>query len=550
MIGVNIGKFRWHSIFSELNAPVDFINEYFPMLKKSRMSKVVDKIKNYICKKNLTRENVVTLIENAIRRGFGSLLFDKIPSKEELKIDYLLNNKELIAKCLYIAAYVLPCKGYQDIDHKEIVGKEDILWIGREEKITIRGYMTCLMDNDCYLIEDRQSHFMYQIRDDKNIHSQVSAKEKYRFHTININQQAIVRFQHILANIAEGDHTEFLNEIKELFIGMDITPSGQKLTDLSNETAAYKTAKPSRDLNTGVNSKTFQTGYDLDKVKEDIKNSRINIMDVKDDLWKHIIENNECELFELMLKELYQNLKHTPLKLMDKISLVTKPCHSKPEFLKSVLVKKQRELGFQGLSNKIDPSTLVVDVYVSLLCNDNEVDKFRKIEVCQWRLEKGGYIPLNLAKSMFEYITWDNWEKFFEKVYPRESVDELLIPFYRASDEKIYLICKEQICEWRLKRKESINRELARAMNRYIKASSQNRFKEKVFKWGLDKCKNIGLAAAKKVYKYVEHSDWEKFLSKIDPKKIQNSADMPFEDIDDNLKKVVAEWWNNLKKTV
>ena len=505
IIGSDPERSKWHSIYSELNASIDLVNEFFPMLSEDRMSNMVNKITEYIEDKTLNKENTTILLEKIICRGFGSLLFDKIPEGKNLKIDKLLNDKKLIAKCLYISAYVLPDNRYMDPDGSLGERKEDILWIEQEEKITMQGHRFFITIDGTYGIEDRQSELLFNIRNDENIHAQVQSKEKYCFHTADVNERAFSRFQSILSDMVSGDHTVFFDNIKPSFNEMDLTPSGNRLNGLNEKVAAYKTQTPSCFKTQPVHiidARTSLEDYTFEQIETGIKNLEIDAMDVPEDFWRKVI--NKDELFKLMCKELLQNLSNDSSAFSDKLDSIIELCEktNRMELLDSCLVEffnntntflsdkkivsesivlsKKRIIPFQlaelmrkyvyksklnDFLSKVDN----IDELLMLLYNDK---KSYKKAITKWRLKQEGSISLKLAKLMRKYVYKNKLNDFLSKV---DNIDELLMLLY--NDKKSY---KKAITKWRLKQEGSISLELAKLMRKYISRPYWNKFIDKV----------------------------------------------------------------------
>ncbi|GHS91101.1 hypothetical protein AGMMS49949_00880 [Alphaproteobacteria bacterium] len=151
----NTRQRKWLTNFSIMNSPkIDFVDEFFPMLKPERMAPVLAKLMILLNKASLETQAIQKdfckkTIATAISRGFGNILFSHISETGQINM-----SQELLALCVYLDAYLL-----NDLDEDE----SDILSQNHEEKLTMSGKNILLIDELCFIIEDRQHEQIYNI---------------------------------------------------------------------------------------------------------------------------------------------------------------------------------------------------------------------------------------------------------------------------------------------------------------------------------------------------------------------------------------------------
>lgn len=574
-IGLDWEYSQWQPIFSELNAPIDFIDEFFPMLKNERMSAVTNEIENYIRGKKLDKDYILALLEKIMRRGFGTLPFDNTLGteveaienlKENLKIDNIIQNEELIARCFYIAAYLLPDKNMDDRDDSNGWIKEykgDALWREMEEKLTMRGEMAYLTKEGCYLTEDRQNDLMYIVRcmEKELAHQEafvglvelsldcdvgdiaanalenisknllIDLNEELGFHveSAKINAQAAARFEYILSKAIPDSEmkdapSDELEKIKNLFESVDLKPDNKSRHEKpSSSTRAFKTQKTTThkkpkyfDGTVNIDVYLSDGKYDLNRIKADLARSEVNLESINEVLWEQVVEDDRNDLFDLMYEKLLddESLDDEFLSISKVIPIVKVFCKptNKAKLLVRILKEKQR-CGLIELLDSISkemPIDDILDDIVTLVCDNGEIRGDLKWKLCKERLDNGKPITLKLAKAMWE------------SVRDRDVYWEKLLSVIDLDDEELRFEIDKK------------NEPLLGNVKTYLKGEKfikllcddsdiDSSWKGQLCDWWVEKknpippeLQNISQDLAQVMYKYVREVSYVTFLKKLD----------------------------------
>ena len=321
IIGYDIGnvrKSKWFSSFSILNAPVNLISEFFPMLLPENMNEVINKISDYIKGVPIDDNQKIDWIYDIMYYGFGTLLFDNIPSKDDLKIDILCQNEDFIAKCIYITACVLPIWNQNEKSFEKEYSEEysedyegwyddesngDFAWTNPEERLTIRGNGVFMMGDRCYMVEDRQNEQIYAMRNDTK---EEKPQYYYRFHFENYEKAVENNLKDILSDCkkdASNGWSRFWGNVKSRFdswkIKTNVSAEGlSKFKEQANENVTrYKmmedSALPILKESVNLNHYELDKGEDINLIKTDIENGKLDLkgtdsINLKwDSLWKY-----------------------------------------------------------------------------------------------------------------------------------------------------------------------------------------------------------------------------------------------------------------------
>ncbi len=235
----NADKFdAWLSNFSIVNSQKsDYINIYFPMLKKKHMKTIVDKIKELITpevleyiKSNEERKNkILEYTKHIMLKGFGNVLLTKT---EDQKLKNF-NSEEMftedfIARCIFLYACIL--KGRDSSD------KSDLLWTDAEEKTTIQGNNVVLIGEESHIeIEDRQNENIFKVRESRSNDQGIKgAQYGYRLHLVDWSVVVKENLSDILREILQTPQRALtidrLSGVTSLIPDV-VFPSGQKYLD-------------------------------------------------------------------------------------------------------------------------------------------------------------------------------------------------------------------------------------------------------------------------------------------------------------------------------
>jgi hypothetical protein len=308
MIGYKPEPKAWLPNASIMNSTqVNFIGENFPMLVPKKMVPIVNKIENAVIASgndlSSGKQFIQNIIKNAIRFGFGNVLFN---SESELDI---LWTAETIAKCIYLYSFVLP-------PDDNTTPKSDIVWGTSEEQIVMRGYNIFLLNNKIFVVEDRQNENSYAVRTD-GTHgmNSIEVGKHYRYHTLTIKMGYESRLTQACNELGiKNLLTTLVTLLSEPEVEEIFKPSGTKYTSL---VSSYKSSEPVDyplldyypSLDYYTSGKRHICSYDTaEELENDIDNGRVDLATINSigksgftPLVKAIIDQKES-LFVKLLK--------------------------------------------------------------------------------------------------------------------------------------------------------------------------------------------------------------------------------------------------------
>lgn len=303
MIGYHSNIFymtKWFSSFSVLNAPVNLISEFFPMLLPNNMNEVINRISRYIEGKQIDEEQKLTWIYYIMCNGFGSLLFDEFPTNmDDLKIEVLSQQKDFLAKCVYITACLSPIWN-KDWDDLGVETEGDFAWTNQEERLTIRGSDFFLVGNDCCMVEDRQNEQIYAMRSSQK---SVNPQYFYWLHIADYEKCVEENLKDVLSNFQDSSSncvSLLWGRIKSYFdswlIKTNVSDEGlDKFKEQNSDNLTeYKTSSTvipySLDFLSPVNLHCYNLENDLNLIITDIENAKVDFKTVNlewDTLWEY-----------------------------------------------------------------------------------------------------------------------------------------------------------------------------------------------------------------------------------------------------------------------
>ncbi|MDR1208457.1 MAG: hypothetical protein LBJ89_03840, partial [Holosporales bacterium] len=230
MLGVNMQNLnRWLSNASIMNSsPFNFIYEFFPMLTHARMDpilkKIVDNITDPTDLSSEGHEFILNIITFAMSQGFGNVLLSDISTKDLRSNAWI--TKEIMAKCMYLYSFVMTA---------DKTVSSDGLWTSSEEKITMRGNDIFLINQQIFMIEDRQNKSIYTVREKRRDAEFIKTREFHQFHSsLQVSSCALFTEACNTLGIA--------NPLSNQDIARIFVPLGNKYT--TTENPFYKISEP------------------------------------------------------------------------------------------------------------------------------------------------------------------------------------------------------------------------------------------------------------------------------------------------------------------